>query len=144
MKKKHENGISKYVDTNFVERVRISGKVTYSEYVEYLNKKSENEVKAIYIEMTIQMNRVNKLNQLLGFTAIISIIVSIILTAKKFIENTNTNLADVFNQYITVYILLFYFTLIVVLFLLFLLLLNIELNKKRKILIIEEYLKTEG
>ncbi|MEG0165168.1 hypothetical protein [Anaerorhabdus sp.] len=129
--------------SNFIENIKVAGKVSFSEYCEYLSNKSHEDIKSIYIELLVKKNRTEKVNSLIGFTAIVSLIVSVISVWSRVIVNSknilveNVNFAYDFIPYVS----MFFILLIIILVTFIFILVNAESNCMRKILIIEEVMK---
>ncbi len=126
-----------------IRKIQVSGKVFFAEYKKYLSQKTEDEISSIYIELMIKRNRIEKFNNIIGFSFALSIIVATFTWWMKII-NASSDLAVVIgigvNDIITSMTLMA--ILVIVLFLvIFRLLLGIESNCRRKIFIIEELRK---
>lgn len=121
-----------------LKEIKIMGKVSYDEYKEYLKDKSADEINALYIELQVNLKRIEKLNTLMGYTCLISLMVGIYSIWQKwivlFMKEQATGLS--WNAFNHISILLLFLAVVIIGCIVTLV--NIEANYKRKILIIKE------
>lgn len=140
--KKKLQKISDLSYDNFAQRIKLSGKVKYKIYSEYLNHLSKDELQVLFIEESTELEKIRNINKKVTFTILSAIIVSIgaILFSSKISDNIGklTQLNEYDKNLLSFYISLFLISIALICVMLIIIVYTLEANRTRKVKFIEK------